>query len=54
MRLTKTRYRKDGLSNLNYKVLSIDRLPTYTRVLVDLLENDSREALKREYGFRRC
>ncbi|KAI6182363.1 Beta-1,4-N-acetylgalactosaminyltransferase bre-4 [Aphelenchoides bicaudatus] len=38
MRLTKLRYRHDGLSNLNYKVKSVDRLPTHTRILVDLLE----------------
>lgn len=54
MRMTKSRYRKDGLTNLTYKVLSVDRFPTHTRILVDLLETQSKAALSREYHFKRC
>ncbi|KAI6178792.1 Beta-1,4-N-acetylgalactosaminyltransferase bre-4 [Aphelenchoides besseyi] len=57
MRLTKRRYRMDGLSSLigSYNVISIDRQPLYTHILVDLLETLSKARLRNESAhFRNC
>ncbi|KAI6232944.1 Beta-1,4-N-acetylgalactosaminyltransferase bre-4 [Aphelenchoides fujianensis] len=57
MRLTKLRYRSDGLSSLvgGYSVLSVDRRPLYTRIFVDLLEEKSKAKMRKEsFNFRHC
>jgi len=47
---TKRRWAKDGLSSLAYKALRVERLPFYTHILVDLLEEESRSSLHSQ-GF---
>ncbi|KAL3085014.1 hypothetical protein niasHS_010083 [Heterodera schachtii] len=45
---TKKRWRQDGLSNLNYTLLSTTFHRMYTNFVVDLLEDDSRKTLANE------
>ncbi|KAI3413769.1 hypothetical protein GPALN_011250 [Globodera pallida] len=46
---TKQRWRHDGLSSLNYTVLTTTFHQLYTNIVVDLLERDSRSALAVEH-----
>ena len=55
MRRTRMRFRRDGLSNLNYKVIKAERKHLYTNINVDLLEAESRERLHNEQKiFKKC
>uniref|UniRef100_A0AC34R983 Beta-1,4-N-acetylgalactosaminyltransferase n=1 Tax=Panagrolaimus sp. JU765 TaxID=591449 RepID=A0AC34R983_9BILA len=55
MKRTKSRYRRDGLSNLNYKVIDVERKHLYTHIKVDLLEKESRDKLHGEQRiFKKC
>jgi len=55
MRRTRMRFRYDGLSNLNYKVIKAERRHLYTNINVDLLEAESRERLHKEKKiFQKC
>ena len=51
---TKKRWRRDGLSNLDYRLLSITLGHLYTNITVDLLEEKSRKALSDEHIKRGC
>lgn len=51
---TKKRWRKDGLSNLNYRVISTRYHRLYTKISVDLLEEQSRRALSQENIKKGC
>ncbi|KAK6058752.1 N-acetyllactosaminide 3-alpha-galactosyltransferase [Cooperia oncophora] len=46
---TKKDWKSDGLNSLNYKILKVELLPLYTHILVDLLENDERSAIRRAF-----
>ncbi|CAI4230194.1 unnamed protein product [Auanema sp. JU1783] len=48
MSKTASRWERDGLNSLNYKIVNKTFYPLYTHVLVDLLEDDSRSILRRE------
>jgi beta-1,4-galactosyltransferase 3 len=55
MKKTRSRFRRDGLSNLHYKVINSTREHLYTHFVVDLLEKASRDKLHAEnYILRKC
>ncbi|TKR80034.1 hypothetical protein L596_014170 [Steinernema carpocapsae] len=45
---TKKRWKKDGLNSLNYTLLSMIKKPLFTYMMADMLEKESKEALKKE------
>ncbi|TKR64210.1 hypothetical protein L596_024783 [Steinernema carpocapsae] len=47
-RFTVRRWKKDGLSRLNYTLLSINKEPLFTILKADLLEEESKEKLRKE------
>ncbi|CAD6186318.1 unnamed protein product [Caenorhabditis auriculariae] len=47
LKKTGIRWRHDGLNDLKYRVLSIEQQPLFTRILVDLLEQESKKALRK-------
>ncbi|CAJ0930054.1 unnamed protein product, partial [Mesorhabditis belari] len=53
MAKTRIRWHKDGLADLNYDLIQVDRYSLYTRILVDMREKESRAQLAKE-GFPRC
>lgn len=54
MKMTKQRYRIDGLSNVNFKVLSFHHSRTHIRVAVDLLEDKLRPKIAEEFRSKDC
>ncbi|CAJ0571380.1 unnamed protein product, partial [Mesorhabditis spiculigera] len=50
---TRRRYKKDGLANLRYKTIRVDRNPLYTHIEVDMYEKESRAELAKA-GFPGC
>jgi len=54
MKHTRQRWHRDGLSNLKYDIESITFEPLFTHIKVDLLEGDSRKALRKERIGRDC
>ncbi|TKR64209.1 hypothetical protein L596_024782 [Steinernema carpocapsae] len=51
-RSTKKRWKNDGLSNLNYTLVSIAKEPLFTRFKTDLLEKESKRRLREEEPFK--
>lgn len=43
----------DGLTSLEYSVEDLQLKPSYTHILVDMLETQSKKRLKKE-GFSKC
>ncbi|WKX91042.1 hypothetical protein Q1695_009684 [Nippostrongylus brasiliensis] len=43
-------YKKDGLSSLKYDVVRLELLPLYTHIVVDLLEEKERPAIRKQMG----